>query len=424
LFGVERVAASAVVPVVELPWGAWYRDGRHPLELPDYWSVDVLAPRDAPACSAEEIAEAIRSPVEGPSLGELAAGRKSACVVVDDLARPTRASDLLPPVLRELHAARLPKDAVAIVVATGSHGTLDARGRAWKVGAQTASQYRVECHDCRDHLAATGIAYGQRELRVNRTFYQADLKIAIGSVLPHSFAGHSGGAKLVLPGLSDLEATARSHKFVQLGLRGGADPNENRFRLETEDLARRLGLAFVVCVVTGGKRETTGVFAGDVAAAHRRACASAQAAYATELTVQYDCIVLNAYPKDCDLVQAENAFVALKTATAPVVREGGVVVLTTAASEGLGRHGLFAPGGASYRKPARKRALGGRELWVYAPTVPPDDVRKLYWEGYPTFREPTELTRALAKRFPDRANAAVFPCAPMQQVRNPGELAP
>jgi nickel-dependent lactate racemase len=422
LSGIDRVATSAAVPVVGLPWGAWYQDGPHPLDLPDHWSVDVLAPRDAPACSAEEISEAIRSPVEGPSLGELAGGRKSACVVVDDLARPTRASDILPPVLRELHAAGLPEDAVTIVVATGSHGPLTAEQLAWKVGAKTASQYRVECHDCRDHLAATGIEYGDRQLRVNRAFYEADLKIAIGSVLPHSFAGHSGGAKLVLPGLSDLEATARSHKFVQLGLRGGADPNENRFRLEAEDLARRLGLAFVVCVVTNSNRETAGVFAGDVVAAHRRACTSAQRAYATDLNAEYDCIVLNAYPKDVDLVQAENAFVALKTAKAPVVREGGVIVLTTAASEGLGRHGLFGPGGASYRKPTRKRALGNRELWIYAPTVSPDDVRKLYWEGYPAFREATALTRALADRFPGCANAAVFPCAPMQQVRGPGEL--
>jgi hypothetical protein len=276
----------------------------------------------------------------------------------------------------------------------------------------------VECHDCRNRLHPTGINYGDRELSLNRTFCEADLKIAVGSVLPHSFAGFSGGAKLVLPGLSDLAATARSHKFVQLGLRGGADPNENRFRIEAEELARRLGLRFVVCVVVNSSRQTVGVFAGDVVAAHRRACEAARKVFRTDLRAQHDCVVLNAYPKDIDLIQAENVFVALKTAKSPAVPSDGVIVLTTAASEGLGCHGLFDPSGVSYRKPARKRALGDRELWVYAPGVSTDDVRRLYWEGYPVYHDMRGLTGALARRFPGTTRAAVLPCAPMQQVHD------
>ena len=408
--------AAATVTVVKLPWGAWYQDARHPLELPDHWSVDVLAPQDAPACCSEDIREAIRSPIGCPPLAELARGRRSACVVVDDLARPTLAAGILPFVLRELEEAGIAKGTVAIVVATGSHARLGERQLKWKVGPETFAEYRVECHDCRNGLAATGIEYGDRKLRINRTFFEAEVKIAIGSVLPHSFAGYSGGAKLVLPGLSDLEATARSHKFVQLGLRGGTDPNENRFRLEAEDLARRVGLAFAVCVATNSRRETAAVFAGDVTAAHRQACAAAAAVFRTELHREYDCVFLNAYPKDVDLIQAENVFVALKTAKSPVVHDGGVIVVTSAASEGIGRHGLFEPGGAGYRKPARKRALGDRELWLYAPAVATGDARRLYWEGYPVFQSASELNAALARRFPDRAEVGVFPCAPMQQV--------
>ena len=170
-------------------------------------------------------------------------------MVVDDLARPTRASDILPPLLNRLHEAGLPQDEVRIVVATGSHGTLDRQQLAWKVGEEIVSCYRVECHDCRTSLAATNINYGHRRLAINRTFLESDLKIAVGSVLPHAFAGYSGGAKLVLPGLSDLSATARSHKFVQLGLRGGAAPNENRFRLEAEQLARQAGIKIMFPLV-------------------------------------------------------------------------------------------------------------------------------------------------------------------------------
>ncbi len=233
---------------------------------------------------------------------------------------------------------------------------------------------------------------------------------------PHSFAGHSGGAKLLLPGLADVAATARSHKFVQMGLRGGGDPNENRFRLEIEQLARQLGLHYTVCLVPNARCQTAGVFAGDLVSAHRAACRAAARAYATPIRHTCDCLVLNAYPKDIDLVQAENALVALKTARSPVVKEQGVLLLCTAASEGLGHHGLFAPGGASYRAPRPKRALGGRELWLYAPGVSETEARQMFWEGYPFFRDPAQLCEALRQKFPGGATAAVMPCAPMQQL--------
>ncbi|TWU12622.1 hypothetical protein CA54_14460 [Symmachiella macrocystis] len=401
---------------VELPWGAWYRDELHRLQLPGHWEVDVLAPAGGPACTPQDIQAAITAPIDSPPLTELAAGKTSACIVIDDMSRPTRTAMILPPLLEQLRQAGIADSAVSIVMATGSHGNVPAEDIAKKVGPEIAATYRVECHDCRGDLASTGIAYGDRELRVNRTFYEAELKLGISSILPHSFAGFSGGAKLVLPGLTDVEATARSHKFVQLGLRGGADPDRNKFRSEAEQLARTLGMEFIVCVVSNQQRDPSHVFAGNIVAAHRAACHAASGVFSTELRRDYDCLILNAYPKDNDLIQAENVFIALKTAKSPTVGDDGVIVITTAASEGVGQHGLFEPGGLSYRAPQPKRFLKNRELWLYAPTVTTQNARALYWEGYPVFQRPEELTAALDQRFPQPTRCGVFPCAPMQQV--------
>ncbi len=412
------VETSGPAAVVELPWGAWHGDDRHDLGLPKHWSTDVLKAHSATPCTEADIEQALSDPIGSAPLEELASGCRSVCIVVDDLARPTRAGDVLPPLLARIIRAGIEETSIDIVVATGSHGPVERVGVAQKVGEAIAVRYRVRCHDCRSPLADTGMAYGDRTLQINRTFFEADLKIVVGCVLPHSFAGYSGGAKLVIPGLANIEATARSHKFVQMGLRGGGDPNENRFRTEAEDIARQIGLRFAVCVVTDSSRRTTAICAGDPVQSHRAACEIARDAYATELRCDYDVAVLNAYPKDIDLVQADNAFVALKTAAKPIVQTDGLYVLTTAASEGLGRHGLFAPGGVSYRKPAKKRQLAGRELWIYAPALAVTDVRQLYWEGYPVFDDADDLKRALHQRFPADARCVVFPCAPMQQVRD------
>jgi nickel-dependent lactate racemase len=406
------------VTSIELPWAAWYADSRHQLALRESWQVDCLPPRGGAALTAEEIRDAIDQPIDSHPLTDLARGRKSACIVIDDVARPTRTADLLPTVLERLTQAGLDDRAVRIVVAVGSHRGLTEQELTWKVGDGVQGRCHVECHDCRGDLVGTGITYGDRELRINRTFMEADLKLVIGSVLPHPFAGYSGGAKLVLPGLADLMSIQRSHQFVQMGLRGGTDPNENRFRLEAERIGRELGLQFAICVVPGAGRETIGLHAGDFVIAHRRACVHAADALATELHGTYDCAIVNAFPKDIDLIQAESAFTAWKAVRSPVVKEGGVVVLTCAAPMGRGRHGLFEPGGVSYRPPHPQRWLKGRELWLYTPNVPAAEVRELYWGGYPVYHDGATLMAALADRLPKDAKLAVFPCGPMQVVRD------
>jgi len=403
---------------VGVPWGAWYADTVKRFAFPPSWRVDLLAPKDAPAWDAERIESALETPIESPPLVGLASGSRSACVVVDDLARPTQAADVLPTLLGQLKQGGIDPAATTIVVATGAHGPMDDRQIAWKVGAETAAAYRVEVHDATAELAPSGIQYGRQELMLNRTFLEADVRVGVGAVLPHSFAAYSGGAKLVLPGLADVQATVRSHKFVRMGLRGGRNAGENGFRREIEQLARQIGFRYIVCIVPNSRRETAGVFAGDVVAAHRAACSHAEKTYATPLQKTYDCMVLNAYPKDIDLVQSENVMVSLKHVAPSPVREGGVLVVATAASEGIGRHGLFAPGGASYRPPTPKRFLGDRELWLFAPGVTEAESRTLYSKGYPFFRNSKALSVALRGRFPRRARAAVMPCAAMQQLKD------
>jgi nickel-dependent lactate racemase len=408
----ERTQLAAV----ELPWGAWYGDAVHRLPLPADWQIDVLAPADAPALSAPQIEHALAEPIDSRPLEELAAGGRSACIVVDDLARPTRSGDVLPTLVHQLRDGGIPQEHITVLVATGTHGGVSAEQLRKKLTADAVDEPRVEVHDAAASTVETDLPYGKQPLRINRTFLEADVKLGVGCVLPHSFAGYSGGAKLLLPGLADVAATARSHKFVQMGLRGGSDPNENRFRREIEDLARQLGLNYTVCVVTNSRRETAGVFAGDLVAAHRRACRMAAEVYATPVRDTYDCLMLGTYPKDVDLIQAENALVALKNVGSPLVHERGVVLLATAASEGIGRHGLFSPGGASYQPPKKKRALGGRELWLYAPGVTESEARQLVWDGYPFFADAEQLGEALGRRFPGGARAGVLPCAPSQQV--------
>ena len=73
----------------------------------------MLAPADGPALSDAQIARAFAEPIGAVNLtlriAEMARGKKSAAIVVDDLSRPTPAATVIPFLLRELTGAGVPK---------------------------------------------------------------------------------------------------------------------------------------------------------------------------------------------------------------------------------------------------------------------------------------------------------------------------
>ena len=88
-----------------------------------------------------------------------------------------------------------------------------------------------------------GEVWGKTEVRLNRHYLQADFKIVISGLTPHSFAGFSGGAKMLIPGLADMEIVAKTHKSVMMGFMGKlGEVENNRFRRTIEKLIENASL--------------------------------------------------------------------------------------------------------------------------------------------------------------------------------------
>ena len=85
---------------VTMPSRSWYGDVELMLPFPAEWELHVLPPRDAPKLNAAAIEAAFANPIGTQSIAELARGKRSAAIVVDDISRPTPAAQLIPYVLR------------------------------------------------------------------------------------------------------------------------------------------------------------------------------------------------------------------------------------------------------------------------------------------------------------------------------------
>jgi len=303
---------------------------------------------------------------------------------------------------------------ITIVIASGAHRSATARDIQFKLGA-LAHRLRVVSHDPADDLVDTGVRLGGVPVRLNRTFFEADLRIGIGCVMPHPFAGFSGGGKIVIPGLADLEVLARTHKFALMGLQGGATLSRNTFRTQMETAVREIGLHWTVTAVVNSRRETAFVAAGDLVLAHRAAAAAAAKIGATPPPDDpLDAVILNAYPKDGELLQVEAALVGLRTGIMNYLMPEAPIVLTAACRDGLGVHGLFGPKGRLFRAPAIKSFLGQRPLWVFSPGLDTATARIVVHERYPFYSTWPALVAALQRHLRRNARVGVIPCGPLQ----------
>jgi hypothetical protein len=244
---------------------------------------------------------------------------------------------------------------------------------------------------------------------------EADVRITIGAVMPHPFAAYSGGGKMLIPGLAGLDVVVRSHTFALMGIGVSAEPDRNRFRQDMERAVREIGLHWTVNVVVDGRRRIAALTAGDVVAAHRAACAAAADIGRTPApAAPLDALIVNAYPKDTELLQIEAALPALRNGALPWLRDEAPIVLTAACPDGMGHHQLFGPGGSVYRKPARKSFFGTRPFIVHAPGASDEDVRAVFWEGYPACRRWEQVIETLRPLVPREARVGVMPCGPLQ----------
>ena len=121
-------------------------------------------------------------------------------IVIDDLSRPTPGSRLLPPILDELEAAGIPAHDVLILAGVANHRPMQRGDFLKKIGPDVLARCRVSNHFSWDGCTLIGTTSFGSPVEVNNEFLECDLRILVGSIIPHAAAGFAGGAKLLMPG--------------------------------------------------------------------------------------------------------------------------------------------------------------------------------------------------------------------------------
>jgi nickel-dependent lactate racemase len=311
------------------------------VELPDDRTTVVEPAYHAGADDERAVLlQALRSPVAGPPLRDLAQRGMKVAISMCDGTRAQPRDKMIPAVLEELG---LPDEDIVILVATGTHRGNTPEEIEAMLGRELVERIEVVNHDARDPstLTSLGVHGNGVPVHVNSRWVEADLRITTGFVEPHFFAGFSGGPKLVTPGLAGLDTVLVLHDATRIG-----DPKAtwgithgNPVHDDIRAAAAAAAPHFAFDVILNRDQKVIEAFAGELGPMHAKACEAAQRFAMRPVPHAFDVVVTSnsGYPLDQNLYQAVKGM----SAAAKVVKPGGLIVCAAECRDGFPGHGSY-----------------------------------------------------------------------------------
>ena len=310
--------------------------------------MGVLIPEALPrgVSGQEAVRRALAVPYQSPPLRQVVKREEKIVVVTSDITRPMPTAAVMPALLEELYAAGAAPEDITLLFALGSHRRHTQAERRQLAGERAWREILCVDSDSED-CVCVGTTRRGTPVELDRRVVQADRRICLGNIEYHYFAGYSGGAKAIMPGVATRRAIQANHSaMTEPGARAGRLAG-NPVREDLEEAAAMVGVDFLVNVVLDPQKRILRAFAGDVTAAHRAGCAYLDSLYQQRIPGRADIVIVSqgGAPKDLNLYQTQKALDNARHA----VKDGGVIILIGSAGRGWGRPSL--PGGCGKLPP-------------------------------------------------------------------------
>ncbi len=305
--------------------------------------LGTLEPKDQQgvADSKAEVERALKEPIGSKRLSEIVKPESKVAIVVDDATRKAPSEAMLLPVLAELNAAGIKDENVTIIFGCGTHRVVKPEEAAALLGEEALKRVKTISHCCtaQDLVYIGSTKTHNNKVNLNRVFAEADVKVLLGDVGFHYYAGYGGGRKSILPAVCGEETIKNNHAMLLNANAKAGNLQNNPVHVDMTEAARLAKVDFIVSVVENKKGEIVRAFAGDLEEAFLEAVKLVDEMYLVTIDRRADIIVVSAggHPADINLYQAykglDNALDAVK--------RGGVIILVAECPEGHGNRVFY-----------------------------------------------------------------------------------
>ena len=352
-----------------------YGRGHLEVELPDERTTVIEpSPQAGMADERAAVIAALDSPVQSAPLRELVGAEKRIAIVHTDITRATPNDRLIPWLLAYLESAGARRENITLLNGLGTHRPNTCAELEQMLTPAVVANYRCINHEPESDAAHVQIGTTRTgaPALINKHLVNADVRIITGFIEPHFFAGFSGGPKGIMPGVAALRTVMSNHGAKNIGDRRSTFgvTEGNPIWEEMRDIALRVGPSFLLNVSLNEQRRITGVFAGDLIAAHKVGIEFVRASAMQRVAQPFDIVITtnSGYPLDMNLYQAVKGMRAADL----IVKDGGTVIIAAECSEGV-------PAGSPYDKLLRSVKSGGELLQKISA---PGFVWPEQWQGH------------------------------------------
>ena len=375
--------------------------GKEEVQLPlsDKNILQVLNLKEQEVLSnpEEKLKYLLKNPIGSSSLRELIFQKRAQkiLIIVNDITRPTPYKIILPPLLNELDKIGVNKEDIKFIIATGIHRDSSKEELSNIFGEDLIYTYKFINHNADNpDLNYLGKLKSGNELWVNPIVSESDFIITTGVIVPHYFAGFSGGRKSILPGICGRKTIEANHAQMTHPDARAGNLRRNPVHEEMQEAAEKVGVDFNINVVINENHKIVEIVAGGLFESWQKGVEMGKKIYFYPIKKRAEVVIASAggYPKDINVYQAQksldNAYQAVKP--------GGTIILLAECTEGYGEP-IFEQWIKEAESPEdiikrikEKFVLGGHKAYGIARVVkevevilisslPPEKVRKLFF---------------------------------------------
>ncbi|MES0340977.1 MAG: nickel-dependent lactate racemase, partial [Candidatus Humimicrobiaceae bacterium] len=347
---------------ITIPYGKEKID----LGLPENNILDIVSGGNSVSVSDEKevVSRAIADPIGSALLSEIARGKTSACILASDITRPSPSYKFLPQLVAELESGGIELKNIRVVLGLGIH-----RGHTDDEKKKLVGDYIYKNIEVLDSDPSKAKLIGKTSagtpVEVFEEVLESDLLIATGNIEYHYFAGYSGGAKAVMPGVCTRASIQANHSMMLDKRSASGNIKDNPVREDIEEAGKMAGIDFIFNVILDDSKNIIEAVAGKNNEAWLEGIKKYDAIYNREVESPADIVIVSpgGYPKDINLYQSQKALENIKDITKP----GGVIILIASCSEGFGEDvfeewmGQAKDYGAISKRLKKRFVLGGHK---------------------------------------------------------------
>lgn len=282
-----------------------------------------------------EIIRALNNPIGSKKLSEIAKENDKVVIVVDDATRATPSHIMVIPLLDELNKAGVKDENITVIFGCGSHRPVNEEEKEKILGEEALTRIKTISHNqkAEDQVHIGKTSHGTN-VRVNKIFAEADLKILAGDINLHYYAGYGGGRKGVLPAVSSYDTIQHNHALMLHAKATTGVLNENPVHEDMMEAAKMAKVDFILNIVTNSKNELIKAFAGDLEQAFLEGTKLVDEMFKVSIDKRANIVIVSAggHPFDINLYQASKGIHNALEA----VKRRGIIILIAECPEGHG----------------------------------------------------------------------------------------